>query len=498
MQISNKNNLPVAIIGAGPVGLAAAAHLAQRGENFVLLEAGPSIGASIMKWGHVKLFSPWRYVVDKAALGLLAPTGWRMPDPEADPLGAELVRDYLQPLAALPAINKNLRLNTRVISVARKGFDKLKTNGRERAPFVLTLQTELGQTQMLAKAVIDASGTWETPNPLGANGTWALGEQANRDRITYGIPDVLDADRARYSGKNILVVGSGHSAFNAVIELEHLAQQAPDTRITWAVRREQAGQMFGGLSDDQLSQRGALGERAQSVVARGLVKFEMGVKIERVECVGEQVHIYGDGDRVLGPFDEVIACTGFRPDLSILSELRLKLDEQVDAPVALAPLIDPNVHSCGSVPPHGYEELKHPEPDIYVVGMKSYGRAPTFLMLTGYEQVRSVVAAIAGDLAAARAVQLVLPETGVCGGANCGTPTLAGGVNVVEGCCGAPATKTLASFVSLDSLFATIPVAAGVATSGCCSTEKQAVCCEPADKAECCGAANSAGSCGCN
>ena len=488
MQINNKNDLPVAIIGAGPVGLAAAAHLAQRNQRFVLLEAGPHIGASIMKWGHVRLFSPWRYMVDKAAHSLLAPTGWRMPDPEADPLGSELVREYLQPLAALPAIKPNLRLNTRVIRVARKGFDKLKTNGRERAPFVLTLQTEQGQTPLMAKAVIDASGTRETPNPLGANGTWALGEQANQDRITYGIPDVLGADRARHAGKHILVVGSGHSAFNAIIDLEHLVQQAPNTRITWAVRREQAGQMFGGLSDDQLSQRGALGEQAQSVVARGLVKFEAGVKIERVERIGEQVNIYGDDERVLGPFDEVIACTGFRPDLSILSELRLKLDEQVDAPVALAPLIDPNVHSCGSVPPHGYEELKHPEPDVYVVGMKSYGRAPTFLMLTGYEQVRSVVAAIAGDLAAARAVQLVLPETGVCGGANCGTPTLAGGVSVVGGCCYAPTTKTLASFVSLDSLLTSVPVAADVATAACC---------EPSDKAECCGAGNSAGSCGC-
>ena len=197
MQINNKDTLPVAIIGAGPVGLAVAAHLAQRNQRFVLLEAGPSIGASIMKWGHVRLFSPWRYIVDQAALGLLEPTGWRMPDPEADPLGSELVREYLQPLAALPAIRPNLRLNTRVIKVARKGFDKLKTNGRERAPFVLTLQTEQGQTPLMAKAVIDASGTWETPNPLGANGIWALGEQANQDRITYGIPDVLGADRAR-------------------------------------------------------------------------------------------------------------------------------------------------------------------------------------------------------------------------------------------------------------------------------------------------------------
>ena len=405
-----QNDLPVVIIGAGPVGLAAAAHLAQRGQSFQVLEAGTSVGASILKWGHVRLFSPWCYLVDKAARNLLEPTGWHMPDPDADPLGAEFVHDYVEPLAALPAIHPHVCLNTRVLSVARKGFDKLKSNMRERAPFVIMMETEMGEARVLARAVIDASGTWNTPNPLGASGTWALGEKANRDRIEYRIPDVQGTDRARYAGKAILVVGSGHSAFNAVIDLENLARQTINTRITWAVRREHPGQMFAGLSDDQLSQRGALGERAQAIVERGAAALEMGVKIERVERLGEQVKVHSDDGRVLGPFDEVIATTGFRPDLSILSELRLKLDEQVDAPFALAPLIDPNVHSCGSVPPHGYEELRHPEPDVYIVGMKSYGRAPTFLMLTGYEQVRSVVAAIAGDLESARNVQLVLPE----------------------------------------------------------------------------------------
>ena len=112
--------------------------------------------------------------------------------------------------------------------------------------------------------------------------------------------------------------------------------------------------------------------------------------------------------------DEIIAATGFRPDWSILSEVRLDLDPAVESPRALAPLIDPNVHSCGTVPPHGAEELKQPDANLFVIGMKSYGRAPTFLMLTGYEQARSVVSAIAGDWDAARRVELVLPETGVC------------------------------------------------------------------------------------
>jgi hypothetical protein len=130
--------------------------------------------------------------------------------------------------------------------------------------------------------------------------------------------------------------------------------------------------------------------------------------------------------------DRIVVATGFRPDLSFLGEIRISLDPAVEAPPALAPLIDPNFHSCGTVPPHGIEELRHPEPGFTIVGSKSYGRAPTFLMVTGYEQVRSVVADIAGDREAAREVRLVLPETGVCSAG-----PLAGAE--AAGCCGGPA-----------------------------------------------------------
>jgi hypothetical protein len=137
-----------------------------------------------------------------------------------------------------------------------------------------------------------------------------------------------------------------------------------------------------------------------------------GFQTRTVSSRGERIAL-GDGERTLVA-DEVIATTGFRPDLSVLRELRLDLDDGVEAPRTLAPLIDPNLHSCGTVPPHGVDELSHPDADVFVVGMKSYGRAPTFLLRTGYEQVRSVVAALAGDWQAARATDFVLPETGVC------------------------------------------------------------------------------------
>jgi thioredoxin reductase len=409
----NQATLPVAVIGAGPVGLAAAAHLLARGETPIILESGAAVGASVRQWAHVRVFSPWQYMVDGAAAALLERSGWTAPPAEQLPTGGELVAQYLEPLAALPEIALRLHLNTRVVSVARHGYDKMKTPGRELAPFVLRLRQGDAENEILARAVIDASGTYTSPNPLGANGALAIGERANSDRIVYGIPDILGTDRARYAGRRVLVVGSGHSAFNALIELGKLADEVPETRVTWAIRRSDLRQLFGGESADMLPARGALGTAVRSMVDAGALTLVTGFRVTRLERTDDGI-VVSSRERDLAPVDQIIAATGFRPDLSLFTELRVDLDPAVEAPSALAPLIDPNVHSCGSVPPHGEAELRHPEAGFYVVGMKSYGRAPTFLMLTGYEQVRSVVAAIAGDLEAARNVQLVLPETGAC------------------------------------------------------------------------------------
>jgi hypothetical protein len=419
-------NIPVVVIGAGPVGLAAAAHLASRGLDFLVLEAGDAVGAAMRSWGHVRLFSPWEFNTDPTAVELLEESGWTAPAPDGLPTGAEIVERYLEPLAAHPSIAPRLRLGTRVVGVARLGYDKMKTGDRADAPFVARVRTERGEDESVARAVIDASGTYGSANPLGATGLPAIGEADAADRIAYGIPDVLGRDRARYAGKRVLVVGSGHSAMGAVLDLAALREQAPGTAITWAVRRPAAALMFSGGANDALPARGGIGSRARSLVDAGVVRFVTGFATARVTRSADGIAL-SDGTTEIGPFDEVVAATGFRPDLAPLRELRLEIDPILESPVRLAPLIDPNVHSCGSVPPHGYEELKHPEEGVYLVGAKSYGRAPTVLMRTGYEQVRSVVAAIAGDMAAARDVRLVLPETGVCstdlGGAACCGPS---------------------------------------------------------------------------
>jgi hypothetical protein len=318
------------------------------------------------------------------------------------------------------------------VAVTRHGIDKLKDAGRQDAPFELVVEEAGEERRYLASAVIDASGTWTRPNPLGAGGLPAQGERTAASRIAYGIPDILGVDRDRYTGRRVLVVGSGHSAFNAILDLVALRESEPATEIVWAIRGAAPGRKYGGGGDDQLPARGALGAAVRGLVEDRSVELVGGFQTRRISQDGERVTL-ADNDVVIVA-DEVIAATGFRPDLALLGELRLDLDDRVEAARALAPLIDPNLHSCGSVPPHGVDELSHPDEGVFMVGMKSYGRAPTFLLRTGYEQVRSVVAALAGDWEGARQVELVLPETGVCN--RSAAPAAAATGAAASACCG--------------------------------------------------------------
>jgi thioredoxin reductase len=410
-------HLPIAVIGAGPVGLAAAAHIIDRGEVPLVLEAGGQVAPSVRAWSHVRMFSPWEFTVDHVAAKLLRDAGWIHPPKDELPTGGELVAAYLEPLAALPSLRDCIRLGTRVVAVTRKGFDKVRSLGRAEQPFVIRTLDRSGREESFeAKAVIDASGTWTQPNPAGADGLPAIGEPKFASRIAYGIPDVLATQRSRYAGKTVLVVGGGHSAINALVELAELRESAPGTRILWAMRKEHIEAAYGGEEADALPARGALGSQARALVESGAVTIFSPFRISRIDAEAAQLAVTGDhaGKQISVRADEIIVATGFRPDLSFLRELRLSLDPWLESSGQIGPLIDPNLHSCGTVRPHGAKELAHAESGFYIAGMKSYGRAPTFLLATGHEQARSIVAALTGDIEAAERVELQLPETGVC------------------------------------------------------------------------------------
>jgi hypothetical protein len=255
------------------------------------------------------------------------------------------------------------------------------------------------------------------------------------------------------------------------LSLADLAKQAPATKLVWSVRTPVLTRVFGGGDADALPARGALGSSLRRLRDTGALEFNAGLRITEIIQEGGKLLVSGvdrNGDRTrIEAVDEIVCATGQRPDLSLTSELRVRLDTSLESTQALGPLIDPNEHSCATVRPHGHRELAHPEPGLYTVGVKSYGRAPTFLMATGFEQVRSVAAAIAGDLEAADRVELKLPETGVCSSRGSATDGAGG-----SSCC-----------AIIEPLIAALPLP--TSRKGCGATAKQPE--PPTGASGCCG-----------
>jgi hypothetical protein len=236
--------------------------------------------------------------------------------------------------------------------------------------------------------------------------------------------------------------------------------------------------VFGGGEADGLQARGQLGTRLKALRDSGGLELRQNFRIEALTEVGGRVRVSGepvDGVvPVIDGIDRIVCAAGARPDLTLTRELRARHDPWLESTDALAPLIDPNEHSCGTVRPHGHRELAHPEAGYYAVGAKSYGRAPNFLMATGYEQVRSVVAVLAGDMRAADDVQLELPETGVCNTRFAYDDAAAG---QSSGCCdGGKSDEHLRTEDSSGSCCSTAPECGKgeSKSSGCCGSTKPA------------------------
>ncbi|HEY6925393.1 MAG TPA: FAD-dependent oxidoreductase [Steroidobacteraceae bacterium] len=393
--------LPVVVIGAGPVGLAAAIQLLKRNIPVVVFEAGTSAGSNISTWGHVQMFSPWRSNLDDTCTALLRESGWQSPPLDHCPTGKEFLDHYLHRLAAMPSLASTVRWGTRVAAVSRKGLGRTRADNRATRPFELTTVEPSGRTQrMNAAAVIDASGAWGQHAPLGASGLPALGEGKCRDRISYGMPDIAGADRRRYMGKRLLVVGSGYSAIGNLVACGELIDLDPRTKVFWALRSADITRAL-GKSADNYPQTRRLRDRLGALLSAAKIKALSPFELEAIEADGSGslvVQGYEQDERRAVAVDHIISATGVRPDFSIHSELWLELNPVFECAKGIACLIDPTTHSCGSIRLHGANELAHPEPNFFIVGMKSYGRASTFLLPNGYEQARSVAAYLAGDV----------------------------------------------------------------------------------------------------
>ena len=389
----NLDHLPVAIVGAGPVGLAAAAHLHRYGVDFVVLEAGERVGAAVRRWGHVRLFSPWAQNLDQASVRLLTETAaWSAPPPAHIPKGDELLRDYLEPLASSPPLRSKINLGSRVRSITKLSADRTSTEGRGALPFELFVEGEGRSALLHARAVIDATGLLDRPKPIGANGLAIPGEAECSRLTTYGVPRASDLAAM---GERVLVIGSGHSAMQSVVALS-FASKGRRRSLNWAFRRASAECLLRIEGVDRFPARLALQAKARSAIAAGSVRLHFNAVFERAERLPSGIELtWADGHR--RSFDHVIVATGYKPDHAMVSELQTAFDPIYEAPAGMRRVLDIARTACAAVPPHGEAELRHPEPNFYVVGMRSFGRASSFLMRAGYEQVRTIAARIAGD-----------------------------------------------------------------------------------------------------
>ena len=406
-----RHHSQLAILGSGPIGLEAALAALDHGLDFTVYEAAGEPAANVADWGHVRLFTPWELNVSPRQRRHLEAAGLEAPPDGECPTGEELRRRVLLPLFARPELASRLRLGTRVLAVGRQGLlkhEEIASAARAARPFRLLLAAPGGEeTVHTADLVLDCTGSWGHPNPLGDGGIPAPGEERVADRILHRIPDLAREDEA-WAGRTVLLAGSGHSAQTAARDLAALAERAPATRVLWALRDEQPD--WDAVEGDPLPERARLTTDAAALGAGAspAVEAMRGVAVERFErCVtpeGERVRVTlraGDGELREVVVDRVLALTGAVGDHQLYRQLQVHECYAFGAPMKLsAALLGAAGGDCLQQASHGVEALTNPEPGFYILGAKSYGRNNTFLMRTGWEQVAEVFGAIAPAAAA--------------------------------------------------------------------------------------------------
>ncbi len=382
----------VAIVGAGPIGIEAALHAAERGHDVQVYERG-AVGANVAAWGHVGLFSPWR--LNRSRLGLATLVGSRAePAPaEVYPTGRDYLEQYLAPLARSCGLVRRIHEGHAVVQVGRDRIAKSDLIGgpRERHPFRLLLEGPLGESVTQADVVLDCSGTYGHPNWIGNGNLPACGERALAGRIDYTLQDIGGESRRRFEGRRVLLVGSGHSAATALAALVGLA----GTHVVWVVRGD-VGDPLPVIDDDPLPERERLSRLANRLAggADSRVDCRRSTAVERVSARGDGFDVVlssrGVEETVL--VDRILAHVGYRPDSSLYRELQVHECYATAGPMGLAAtLLGSAAGDCLAGSAVDGAALRNPEPNFFILGAKSYGRRSDFLIRTGIDQLRRVL-----------------------------------------------------------------------------------------------------------
>lgn len=397
------------VLGAGPVGLEAAARGILEGWRVTVLEA-VAPARHLADWGHVRLFTPFGMNAGPSGLALLrgsdfSSAGPSLPRDDALLTGRELRDAYLLPLAERIAVEARLELGARVLSVGRGRLLKHEAVGAEirgADPFRTLYERDGAEGELEADAVLDCTGTYGTPNWLGPGGTPARGERGLRGRILYGLPDIPGADRERFAGRRTLLVGGGHSAATAALALVELALAEPGTSFLWLTRRPPG--TLPRIPDDPLPERDRLAARANAL-ASSLPRRSLwlgGARVLALKAEGEGLRVAyeAEGEAREEAFDAVVANVGYEPDDALYRQLQVHECYASRGPMKLAAALlraaGDGPADCLKLGGFGPEALANPEPRFFILGMKSYGRNSAFLLRTGYDQVQDAFALLGG------------------------------------------------------------------------------------------------------
>ncbi|HVE95883.1 MAG TPA: hypothetical protein VNA67_02700, partial [Pseudonocardiaceae bacterium] len=399
----------VAILGAGPVGLDAALACLDNGWPCTVYESAATVAANVTAWSHIRLFTPWSMNTSPRMLAHLQAAGIATPGPaERCPTGGEFAEQLLRPLAQLPSLAAIIHRRTRVLAVARQGLlkhEEIATQQRGSHPFRLLLAgpDDVEQVEH-ADLLLDCTGSYGRANFLGDGGIPAPGELRLADRITRRMPD-LDREGNEWVGRRVLLVGAGKSAQTVARDLAELVVERPGTSVVWAVRA--ADPSWGEVPGDPLEQRQELVEVAQRLRSGAVpgVQVRTAVVIDALRAPrhgtddGVVVTLRsstGDVEEIV--VDRIIGLTGFLGDTSLYRQLQVHECYATAAPMNLSSALlgaagnsATGPADCLAQASHGVEALRVPEPNFFVLGMKSYGHNSTFLLRVGYKQVDEVV-----------------------------------------------------------------------------------------------------------